>query len=141
LADRTIFISDIHLGTRGCQAKLLLDFLAKHDAPTLYLVGDIFDGWKLRKGWHWPQRHNDVVQAILEKARNGTRVILIPGNHDEVLRSYFGTHFGGIEVMPQDDFVAANGKRYLVTHGLKSTRCGRFGPGGIGRCPSGRNGK
>ena len=114
---RTIFLSDIHLGTRGCQAELLLDFLRLHDAQTLYLVGDIFDGWRLKKGWHWPQSHNDVVQAILDKARRGTRVIFIPGNHDEMMRSYLGTHFGGIEVKAQDTFTSAKGKRYLVTHG------------------------
>lgn len=114
---RTIFISDLHLGTRGCQAGLLLDFLDTHDCETLYLVGDILDGWRLRRGWHWPQSHNDVVEAILDKARLGTRVIYIPGNHDEIVRRYLGTHFGGIEVMRADDFMALNGKRYLVTHG------------------------
>ena len=117
MSSRTIFISDIHLGTRGCQAELLLDFLKTHDAPTLYLVGDIFDGWRLQRGWHWPETHNDVIQVILEKARRGTRVIFIPGNHDEVMRSYLGTHFGGIEVMEKADFLSAKGKRYLVTHG------------------------
>ena len=114
---RTIFLSDVHLGTRGCQAELLLGFLAKHDAETIYLVGDIFDGWKLRRGWHRPQSHNDVISALLDKARQGTRVIFIPGNHDEVARNYFGTHFGGIEVVPRAEFVSAAGKRFLVTHG------------------------
>ncbi|WP_116134604.1 UDP-2,3-diacylglucosamine diphosphatase [Tropicimonas sp. IMCC34043] len=114
---RTIFLSDIHLGTRGCQAELLQSFLAHYDADTIYLVGDIFDGWKLRRGWHWPQGHNDVVQALLDKAGHGTRIVFIPGNHDEVMRSYLGTHFGGIEVVENADFVALDGKRYLVTHG------------------------
>ena len=114
---RTLFLSDIHLGTRGCQAELLLDFLKTYDARTIYLVGDIFDGWRLAKGWHWPQSHNDVVEMFLDKARNGTRIIFIPGNHDEVMRSYLGTHFGGIEVMRTADFVSASGKRFLVTHG------------------------
>ncbi len=115
---RTIFLSDIHLGTRGCRADLLLDFLRTHDAGTIYLVGDIFDGWAIsRRGWHWPQAHNDVVQALLDKAQDGTRVIFIPGNHDEVMRNYLGTHFGGIEVMETADFVGLNGKRFLVTHG------------------------
>lgn len=114
---RTIFLSDIHLGSRGCQAELLLDFLSQYDAETIYLVGDIVDGWRLKRGWHWPQSHNDVVQAVLDKARNGTRVIYIPGNHDEVMRDYFGTHFGGIEVVPEAEFTARDGKRYLVTHG------------------------
>lgn len=114
---RTIFISDVHLGTRGCQASLLADFLGKHDAETLYLIGDIFDGWKLQRGWHWPSTHNEVVQRILQKAQNGTRVVFIPGNHDEVMRKFPGIHFGGIEVRDHDAFVSAQGKRYLITHG------------------------
>lgn len=115
--NRTIFISDVHLGTRGCRSSLLTEFLKKHDCTTLYLVGDIFDGWQMRRGWHWPRSHNDVVQCILEKARNGTRVVFIPGNHDEVMRSFPGIHFGGIEVKDYDEFISASGKRYLVTHG------------------------
>ncbi|MEM9249219.1 MAG: UDP-2,3-diacylglucosamine diphosphatase [Pseudomonadota bacterium] len=115
--DRTLFLSDIHLGTRGCQASLLADFLATHDAETIYLVGDIFDGWQLRRGWHWPCAHTDVVEALLSKSRAGARVIYIPGNHDALMRSYLGIHFGGVEVKPQDDFITADGKRYLVTHG------------------------
>ncbi|MEX0285941.1 MAG: UDP-2,3-diacylglucosamine diphosphatase [Paracoccaceae bacterium] len=114
---RAIFISDIHLGTRGCRADLLVDFLQKHSSETLYLVGDILDGWQLQRGWHWPGSHNEVVQCILEKARQGTRVIFIPGNHDEVMRRFPGIHFGGIEVKDQDEFTTATGKRYLVTHG------------------------
>ncbi|WP_347099716.1 UDP-2,3-diacylglucosamine diphosphatase [Sagittula stellata] len=117
MTDRTIFLSDVHLGTRGCRARLLAEFLAKHDAETLYLVGDIVDGWRLKKGWHWPEDHNAVIQAILEKARSGTRVIFIPGNHDEVFRDYVGLHLGGIELKRQDSFTAADGRRYLVTHG------------------------
>ncbi|MHA3977779.1 UDP-2,3-diacylglucosamine diphosphatase [Halovulum sp. GXIMD14794] len=114
---RTIFISDIHLGTRGCQAELLLRFLSRHDAETIYLIGDIFDGWKLRRGWHWPETHNDVVQAFLDKARLGTRIIYIPGNHDEIMRGYLGTHFGEIEVVADAEFTARDGKKFLVTHG------------------------
>lgn len=115
---RTLFLSDIHLGTRGCRADLLVKFLRSHDAGTIYLVGDIFDGWALtRRGWHWPQDHNNVIQTLLDKARRGTRIIFVPGNHDEVMRNYLGTHFGGIEVMATADFVGMNGKRYLVTHG------------------------
>jgi UDP-2,3-diacylglucosamine pyrophosphatase LpxH len=114
---RTIFISDTHLGTRGCQAELLLDFLQAHDAETIFLVGDIVDGWRLRRGWLWPQAHNDVVQAILAKAQAGATVIYIPGNHDEMMRSYLGTHFGGIEVMDRAEHVTADGRRFLVTHG------------------------
>ncbi|MGH1415551.1 MAG: UDP-2,3-diacylglucosamine diphosphatase [Pelagimonas sp.] len=117
MRNRTLFLSDIHLGTRGCSAELLLNFLREHDADTIYLVGDIFDGWALRRGWHWPQSHNDVVQALLKKTHKGTRVVFVPGNHDEVMRNYLGTHFGGIEVMRTADFTALDGKRYLVTHG------------------------
>jgi UDP-2,3-diacylglucosamine pyrophosphatase LpxH len=114
---RTIFISDVHLGTKATQADQLLDFLRLHDAETLYLVGDIIDGWALKGGWHWPQSHNDVAQKILRKARKGTKVIYLPGNHDEFLREYYGTHFGGIEVQETAIHVAADGKRYLVLHG------------------------
>jgi len=114
---RTVFISDVHLGARGCQADRLLDFLKHHDADTIYLVGDIVDGWALRSGWYWPQHHNDVVQKLLRKARKGARIIYIPGNHDEFLRNYYGTHFGGIEVIEQAVHEAADGQRYLVIHG------------------------
>jgi UDP-2,3-diacylglucosamine pyrophosphatase LpxH len=114
---RTMFLSDIHLGSKGCQAELLLDFLRRYEAETIYLVGDIVDGWQLRSGWYWPQAHNDVVQKLLRKARKGTRVIYIPGNHDEFLRDYYGTHFGGIEVVEDALHMGANGKRYLVIHG------------------------
>lgn len=114
---RTLFISDVHLGTKGCQAEMLLDFLRFHEADTLYLVGDIIDGWRLRSAWYWPQHHNDVVQKLLRKVRKGTRIIYLPGNHDEFLRDYYGTHFGGIEVVEQVVHEAADGKRYLVIHG------------------------
>jgi UDP-2,3-diacylglucosamine pyrophosphatase LpxH len=114
---RALFISDVHLGARGCQADRLLDFLKHHDADTVYLVGDIVDGWALKSGWYWPQLHNDVVQKLLRKARKGARMIYIPGNHDEFLRNYYGTHFGGIEVIEQTVHEAADGKRYLVIHG------------------------
>src|SRR3954470_21608015 len=114
---RTLFISDIHLGTRGCQAEKFLDFLRDYDADLIYLVGDIVDGWQLKSGWYWPQSHNDVVQKLLRKARKGARIIYVPGNHDEVLRDFYGTHFGGIEVVRNFMHDGADGKRYLVTHG------------------------
>ena len=114
---KTIFISDIHLGSKACQAELLLDFLKHNDAEKLYLVGDIVDGWRLKRKWYWPQSHNDVVQKILRKARKGTEIIYVPGNHDEGLRRYIGTHFGGIEVRPTDIYQAVNGDKYLVLHG------------------------
>ena len=114
---RALFISDVHLGARGCQAELFLDFLRCHDADTIYLIGDIVDGWRLRSTWYWPQAHNDVVQKLLRKARKGARMIYVPGNHDEFLREYYGTHFGGIEVAERHIHEGADGRRYLVIHG------------------------
>ncbi len=114
---RALFISDVHLGTRGCQAERLLNFLRYHEAETIYLVGDIVDGWALRSSWYWPQTHNDVVQKLLRQARKGARVIYIPGNHDEFLRGYYGTHFGGIEVVENTIHEGVDGRRFLVVHG------------------------
>ncbi len=114
---RTIWISDVHLGTRGCKAEFLLDFLKSAESDTLYLVGDIVDGWRLRRSWHWPQAHNDVVQKILRKARKGTRVVFIPGNHDEFARDYADLNFGDIQVMVDDVHETADGRRLLVLHG------------------------
>lgn len=114
---RTLFLSDIHLGTKGSQTDALLEFLRLHDAETIYLVGDIIDGWRLKSAWYWPQSHNDVVQKLLRKARKGARIIYVPGNHDEFLREFCGTHFGGIEVRETALHEAADGRRYLVIHG------------------------
>jgi UDP-2,3-diacylglucosamine pyrophosphatase LpxH len=114
---RTLFLSDVHLGTKGCQADLLLDFLRHYDADVIYLVGDIVDGWRLRSAWYWPQAHNDVVQKLLRKVRKGSRLIYLPGNHDEFLRDYVGATLGGVEVADQILHEAADGKRYLVIHG------------------------
>ena len=114
---RSLFLSDVHLGTRGCQAEKLLDFLRHHEADTIYLVGDIVDGWALRSSWYWPQSHNDVVQKLLRQARKGARFVYIPGNHDEFLRDYYGTHFGGIEVVESAIHTTADGKLLLVVHG------------------------
>ncbi|MCO5071495.1 MAG: UDP-2,3-diacylglucosamine diphosphatase [Rhizobiaceae bacterium] len=114
---RTLFLSDVHLGTRGAQVGALLEFLKHHDADTIYLVGDIIDGWRLRQSWYWPQQHNDVVQKLLRKARKGARIVYIPGNHDEFLREYCGTAFGGVEIRDTAIHEAADGKRYLVIHG------------------------
>jgi UDP-2,3-diacylglucosamine pyrophosphatase LpxH len=114
---RTVWISDVHLGTPGCQAGALLDFLKRVDCQTLFLVGDIVDGWQLRRNWYWPQAHNDVVQKLLRKARKGTRVIFIPGNHDEFARRYLGHTFGGIEVAADWLHLTADGQRLWVTHG------------------------
>ena len=114
---RSVWISDLHLGTPGCQAVALLDFLKRVDCATLFLVGDIVDGWQLRRSWYWPQAHNDVVQKLLRKARKGTRVIFVPGNHDEFARRYVGHDFGGIEVVAEWIHVTADGRRLWVTHG------------------------
>ncbi|WP_334133543.1 UDP-2,3-diacylglucosamine diphosphatase [Tepidimonas sp.] len=114
---RSVFISDIHLGTPGCQAKALLGFLKAHPCERLYLVGDIIDGWQLRRRWYWPQSHNDVVQKILRAARKGCRVIFVPGNHDEFARHFVGHHFGGVEVVEEAIHVTADGRRLWVTHG------------------------
>ncbi|MBI2239761.1 MAG: UDP-2,3-diacylglucosamine diphosphatase [Magnetospirillum gryphiswaldense] len=114
---RSIWISDVHLGTRGCKAEYLLDFLKHTESDHLYLVGDIVDGWRLRRSWYWPQAHNDVVQKILRKARKGTSVVFIPGNHDEFARGYTEHNFGDISVVPQAIHMTADGKRLLVLHG------------------------
>jgi UDP-2,3-diacylglucosamine pyrophosphatase LpxH len=114
---RTIWISDLHLGTRGCKAEFLLDFLRHTEADTIYLVGDIIDGWRLKKSWYWPQAHNDVVQKVLRKVRKGTRVVYVPGNHDEWLRDYTRLKFGGVEVVSEAIHVTADGRRLLVLHG------------------------
>ena len=114
---RAIWISDVHLGTRGCKADVLLDFLKHTDSEVLYLVGDIVDGWRLKRSWYWPQAHNDVVQKILRKARKGTRVVFIPGNHDEFARDYADHHFGDIEVACETVHVTLGGQRLLVLHG------------------------
>lgn len=114
---RTLFISDVHLGTRNSQAELLLDFLREHEADTIYLVGDIVDFWRIRRGAVWPQSHNDVLQKILRKVRKGARVVFIPGNHDDGLRQYVGQKFGGIEIKMNDVHETASGKKYLIMHG------------------------
>ncbi|MEI6804511.1 MAG: UDP-2,3-diacylglucosamine diphosphatase [Burkholderiales bacterium] len=114
---RAIFISDIHLGTAGCQADALLDFLKHHPSDYLYLVGDIVDGWQLRRRWFWPQAHNDIVQKLLRRARKGCKVIFIPGNHDEFARGFIGHQFGGIEVQDEAIHTTATGRTLWVTHG------------------------
>ena len=107
----------MHLGTAGCKAEYLLDFLKWNESETLYLVGDIVDAWQLKKNWYWRQSHNDVVQKLLRKARKGTRVIYVPGNHDEPLRDYLEVSFGGIEVAGEAVHITADGRRLLVIHG------------------------
>jgi len=114
---RTIWLSDIHLGSPGCQALYLLEFLRVHRTDTLFLVGDILDGWQLRKSWYWPQAHNDVVQKLLRMARKGTRIVYIPGNHDEMSRQFVGLQFGGIEIATDAIHETSDGRRLWVTHG------------------------
>jgi UDP-2,3-diacylglucosamine pyrophosphatase LpxH len=114
---RAIWLSDIHLGTRGCKADFLLDFLRTHESAYLYLVGDIVDGWRLRKSWYWPQSHNDIVQKILRKSRKGTEVVYVPGNHDEALRDYVDMQFGGITISSEAIHITADNRRFLIIHG------------------------
>src|ERR1700752_1546187 len=114
---RTIFISDTHLGTRGCKAEALADFLAHNNCRTLYLVGDIVDGWRLKHRWFWPDAHNKVLEEILHKIDTGTRVIYVPGNHDEVLRDYCGRESAGVELIRETIHETADGRRLLVLHG------------------------
>jgi UDP-2,3-diacylglucosamine pyrophosphatase LpxH len=115
---RTIWISDVHLGTRGCRADFLLDFLRSVECDTLYLVGDIVDFWAMESGGlYWPQQHNDVVRTMLGKAKHGTRVVFVPGNHDEVLRDFIGSTFGNLEIRRDVLHETADGRRLLVLHG------------------------
>ncbi len=114
---RTIWISDVHLGTKGCNAELLIDFLDNVDSETMYLVGDIIDGWRLKKKFYWPAAHNDIVWRIMKRARRGTRVVYIPGNHDEMFRQFTGMNFGGIEIRRAAFHDTADGRRLMVLHG------------------------
>jgi UDP-2,3-diacylglucosamine pyrophosphatase LpxH len=114
---RALFISDVHLGMRPARTQQLIDFLRWHDADAMYLVGDILDGWRLSKSWHWPPEYDELVQLMLAKAAAGTRMVVIPGNHDEFLRDYLGTYFGEVEFVDRTVHTTAQGKTYLVIHG------------------------
>jgi UDP-2,3-diacylglucosamine pyrophosphatase LpxH len=114
---RSVFISDIHLGFKGCSADLLLDFLHHVEMDCLFLVGDIIDVWSMKKGMFWPQSHNNVVRTILGKAKRGTKVIFVPGNHDDVFREFDGAVFGNLEIHREYIHHGANGRRMLVLHG------------------------
>lgn len=114
---RAIWLSDVHLGFKGCKAEYLLDFLHSTHSEYLFLVGDIIDVWSMKKVVHWPQTHSDVVRAILEKAKAGTKVIYVPGNHDEFLREYHGAEFNGVCIRKEHIYITKQGKRFLVTHG------------------------
>lgn len=114
---RALFLSDVHLGMKPIQIGQLIAFLRAHDADSLYLVGDILDGWRMAKAWHWPAEYNELIQIILDKAAAGTRVVYLPGNHDEFLREYLGTYFGEIELVDRTIHTSASGQTYLVIHG------------------------
>lgn len=114
---RSIWISDVHLGTSGCQAEYLLDFLKHTESEYLYLVGDIIDGWALKRSWYWRQSHNDVIQKLLRKARRGVKITYVPGNHDEAARQFLGLMFGEIRIENELIHTTADGRRFLVLHG------------------------
>ena len=125
---RSIWISDIHLGTRGCKAEFLLDFLKHNESDYLFLVGDIVDGWRLKRSWYWAQSHNDVIQKVLRKARKGTKVVYIPGNHDEALRDYDGLVLGGIAVRAEHLHELADGRKLLILHGDQFDAVVKYSP-------------
>lgn len=114
---RTVFVSDVHLGSRACRAEQLRDFLRGLRCETLYLVGDIIDLWSLKRSFYWPATHMEVVRAILDRAREGTRVVFVPGNHDWQFRTLAGSLFGGVEIHREVIHTAADGRRMLVMHG------------------------
>jgi UDP-2,3-diacylglucosamine pyrophosphatase LpxH len=124
---RAIFLSDLHLGTRACQAERLLEFLRAYESEYLFLVGDILDLWSMHsRGVHWPAAQNTVLQKILKRARHDTRVVFIPGNHDEAAREHAGTSFGNIRVLMDYVHTAADGRRYLVVHGDEFDQVTRY---------------
>ena len=116
---KSIFISDFHLGSRGCQADALCSFLKDNTSENLFLVGDIIDGWRLKKKWYFPQSHVNVLRRILTAAKRDTKVIYLAGNHDEMLRSFIplGISLGEIEIVNRYEYIGVNGKKYLVVHG------------------------
>jgi len=114
---RSVFISDVHLGTKMSQADQLLEFLKTFECDDLYLVGDIIDGWAMSKNFYWPQAHNDVIQKLMRRARKNTKVTYLPGNHDEFLRSFDDHDFGNIRLVDTVIHQGLDGKRYLVMHG------------------------
>ena len=125
---RTIFISDFHLGSKGCQSSMLLDFLRNTRSDYLYLVGDIIDGWRLKNKWFWPQEHNDVVQKILRKARHGTKVYYVSGNHDELVRKFVPINLGEVNIVNEAIHITADNKKLLILHGDKFDAIIRVAP-------------
>jgi UDP-2,3-diacylglucosamine pyrophosphatase LpxH len=116
---RAIWISDVHLGYKGCKADYLLDFLRSTECEYLFLVGDIIDLWSMKRVMYWPQEHNNVIRTILGKAKHGTKVIYIPGNHDEQFREYAGMTFGNLQIHKEYEYQTADGRRVLMLHGDK----------------------
>lgn len=114
---RTLWISDVHLGSRDCKAQHLASFLKRYKPNTLYLVGDIIDGWKLRNGMYWPQTHSNVIRRLLTMSKRGTKVIYVTGNHDEFLRRYSKLVLGNIHLVDEIEHLTADGRRLLVIHG------------------------
>ncbi len=115
---KAIFVSDLHLGMRYSQAEKFVDFLRHHEADTIYLVGDIIDGWAIRRRFVWKQSHSDVIQKLLRKARKGTRVVFVPGNHDEFLRPFVPLMLGDrVEILEEAIYESVHGKKYFITHG------------------------
>jgi len=125
---RTVFISDIHLGFKGCSAELLLDFLHNVEMDSLFLVGDIIDVWSMKKTMFWPQSHNNVLRTILGKAKRGTKIIYIPGNHDEVFREFDGAVFGNLEIHREYIHRTVDGRRMLILHGDEFDSVVKFSP-------------
>lgn len=116
---KSIFISDMHLGSKACQADIICDFLKKNTCDNLFLVGDIIDGWRLSKKWYWPQTHTDVIRKILSASKKHTNVFYILGNHDEALRKFltFDIHLGEIKILDSYDYTTTHGEKYLIIHG------------------------
>jgi UDP-2,3-diacylglucosamine pyrophosphatase LpxH len=116
---RSVFISDVHLGTRGCRSDFLAHFLGSFSTDHLFMVGDIVDGWRLRKSWYWDEMHDEVVKLVLRHAASGAKVLYIPGNHDEMFRAWLplGLEIGGVRLVGEAEHTTADGKRLLLIHG------------------------
>ncbi|HVC49972.1 MAG TPA: UDP-2,3-diacylglucosamine diphosphatase [Burkholderiales bacterium] len=123
---RSIFLSDIHLGTRACQAGQLLAFLRAYESEYIFLIGDIIDLWAMSRSVYWPQSHNTVIQKLLRRARHGDKIFLIPGNHDEALREYIGLSFGNIHIVEHYLHETSSGKRYMLIHGDEFDQVTRY---------------
>ncbi len=114
---RTVWLSDIHLGTKACRVERLVAFLQSVSCEYLYLVGDVIDLWSLKRKWYWPKTHSDVIRRLLKRDAKGTKIVFVPGNHDEMFREYNGLHFGGVEIANVAYHTTADGKRVMMVHG------------------------